>query len=246
MNANTIIPQSMESVQKGSVVDKIIESFRHAFYSGRFKMGEKLPTEFELMDELGVSRNSLREAMKILTTLGIVEIRRGDGTYVCDEIKPSLMDTTIYGMLFEKSSAEEVVELRQMLDENVLRMAIDKCSDNDIEIMQDYINRMRVHFNEGQIAKASRLDYDFHLYLSKCANNRMFHRIVSGVYSLFENSIEKNIRTEELFAKADQHHQAIVDCLKSRDKNKVSEVVAQSLSSWKANMAYAWKSDIQE
>ncbi len=238
--------QSMEQVRKGTVVDNIIESFRDAFYDGRFKMGEKLPTEFELMDELGVSRNSLREAMKILTTLGLVEIRRGDGTYVCDEIKPNIMDTTIYSMLFERSSAQEIGELRQLLDENVLRMAIHKCSDNDIEVMQEYINRMRVCFAEGQLAKASRLDYDFHLYLSKCADNRLLHRIVSGVYALFENSIEQNIRTEELFAKADQHHQAIVDCLKARDQAKVSDVVAQSLSSWRVNMAYAWKGDVSE
>ncbi len=243
MSSAPLYAQSMDAVRKGTVVDGIIDRFRQAFYSGRFKMGDKLPTEFELMDELGVSRNSLREAMKILSALGIVEIRRGDGTYVCNEIKPNQMDFTIYSMLFEKSSAQEIAELRQTLDEDVLHLAIQKCSEQDIDTLQDYINRMRFFFSKGQLTKAAKLDYEFHLYLSQCVHNRLLHRIVSGVYALFEDSIEKNIMTEELFALADQHHQSIVDCLRQRDASRVTEVVGQSLSSWRANVAYAWRDE---
>ena len=63
------------------------------------------------------------------------------------------------------------------------------------------------------------------------------------MYRLFEHSIEKNIRTEELFAQADEHHQEIVDCLKNKDKLRIKEVVNRSLSSWKANVRSKIKAD---
>ena len=229
-------PNMMMPIDNSSVVDKILLQIRNAITSGRFKMGQKLPSEFELMEELNVSRNSLREAMKILSAMGVVEIRRGDGTYICDNIKPRVMDNVIYSVLMESSSAEEIIELRQTLDEDVLKLAMHKCTDEQISNLEKLIEGMRASFKEGNISRAAQLDYQFHLYLTECCQNKLLSHIVNGVYGLFENSIENNIRTESLFAQADQHHQEMVDCLKAKDDARVSEVISHSLSSWKENV----------
>ena len=227
---------SMVPVDDGTVVQKIINRITMAIHDGRFRLGSKLPSEFELMEELHVSRNSLREAMKILSTMGIVEIKRGDGTYICDQVKPSLFDSVIYDLILVSSSNEEIIELRQTLDEAVLRLAMKKCTEDDIAQLEQFITKMRYHFNNGEISKAAKLDYGFHLYLTDCCKNTFFSRIIKGVYALFENSIEKNIRTEELFAKADEHHQDIVDCLKNQAYDKIEATIAKSLSSWRQNV----------
>lgn len=229
-------PFRMNLVEHGSVVDQIIEQIRQAIANGRFKMGDKLPSEFELMEELGVGRNSLREAMRVLGTMGVVEVRRGDGTYFCTEIKPNVMDFVVYSMLLEKSNASEVVELRQTLDEDVLVLAMQHCTAEDIAQLEDYIAQMRDFFASGEIARAAKADYAFHIFLAHCARNRFLEHIVVGVYALFEQSIEQNIRSEALFALADRHHQEIVDCLKAKDKAAISHVVKRSLSSWGANI----------
>ena len=236
MKNNFLSPNQMEPATNGSVVDNVIQQIRLAIAGGRFQMGDKLPTEFELMEELRVSRNSLREAMKILSAMGIVEIRRGDGTYICNEVKPTIMDFVVYSMMLEDSSAEEIIELRQTLDEDVLRLAIRKCTKENINHLQQLIDEMRIHFQNGEISKAAKIDFDFHLYLCDCCGNRFLSRIVKGVYSLFESSIENNIRTEKLFADADKHHQDIVNCLKSKKESKVPAVIQESLSSWKSNV----------
>lgn len=228
--------QKMQPANNGTVVENVLYQIRNAIASGRFRSGDRLPSEFELMKELNVGRNSLREAMKILSAIGIVEIRRGDGTYICSEVKPSFIDTVAYSVLLESSSAEELIEFRQTLDEDVLRMAVRKATDEDIQQLQDYINQMRTKFDDGEIGAAARFDYLFHQYLARCTRNRLMERMVLGVYNLFERSIEKNIRTEELFASADQHHQAMVDCIKQRDESKVGAVIAQSLSSWRKDV----------
>ncbi|MFI3170702.1 MAG: FadR/GntR family transcriptional regulator [Faecalibacterium sp.] len=229
-------PLQMRAIPSGSVVDQIIEQIRQALTSGRFKRGDKLPSEFELMEELQVSRNSLREAMRVLGTMGVIEVRRGDGTYFCTEIKPSIMDFVVYSMLLEESNASEIVQLRQTLDEDVLDLAMQHCTSEDITQLESYIGTMHTAFANGDIPSAAKADYDFHIYLAHCARNRFLEHIVVGVYALFEPSIERNIRTETLFALADRHHQEIVQCLKEKDATAIPQVVARSLSSWRANI----------
>jgi len=226
----------MIPIESDTVVERVIAQITNMISLGRFKMGQKLPSEFELMDELHVSRNSLREAMKILSALGIVEIKRGDGTYICQRVKPSMFDSVIYSLIMESSTEEEIIELRQTLDEAVLSHAIRKCTQNDIDHLQEMIEQMRAFFAEGSISRAAKLDYQFHMYLTQCSRNSFLSRIVTGVYRLFEGSIEKNIRTEELFAMADEHHQEIVDCLIARDESQIRRVVTNSLSSWRQNV----------
>ena len=68
----------LETIGQKTIVDQIINTLTESIIRGDYKSGSKLPSEFELMEELQVSRNSLREAMKILATMGIVEIKRGD------------------------------------------------------------------------------------------------------------------------------------------------------------------------
>lgn len=226
----------MTPVGNETVVDKVIHQIMASISNGRFKIGEKLPSEFELMEELHVSRNSLREAMKMLATMGIVEIRRGDGTYICSQVNPSVFDSIIYSLMLETSTDEEIIELRQTLDEAVLKLAIRKCEPGNIEKLEWFIAQMRYFFSNREISKAARMDYEFHIYLADCCKNVFLSRIVKGVYQLFEHSIEKNILTETLFAQADEHHQEIVDCLINKDFGKVGEVVEHSLTSWKKNV----------
>lgn len=226
----------MQPANGGTVVEHIVSQITDMITAGRFFAGKKLPTEYELMEELNVSRNSLREAMKILSAIGIVDIRRGDGTYICNKAKPNIFDSITLSLLLESSSETEIIELRQTLDESVLNLAIRKCTQTEIDHLQAMIYQMQDDFWNGKVSEAAKLDYQFHLYLTNCSRNRFLIRIVTGVYRLFEGSIENNILTEELFAMADQHHQEILDCLRARDESRVREVISRSLSSWKRNI----------
>ncbi len=227
---------TMQPVRELSVVERIIEQIQNALAYGRFKLGDKLPSEFELMEELHVGRNSLREAMRVLTTLGIVEVRRGDGTYFCNELKPSFANHVAYRLLLKEASAFEIIEFRQMLDEDILTLAVQKCTKDDITKLKEYIDEMRNAFNSGDISKAAKLDYSFHMFLAQCSRNKFLIRIFSEIYAIFESSIEQNMRNEELFASADKHHAEMVECIEFKNINGVSKVINNSLESWKENI----------
>ncbi len=231
-----VLTNGMVPIDSSSVVEQIINQITKAILTGRFHVGDRLPSEFELAGELKVGRNSLREAIKILSTMGIVEIKRGDGTYICQQLKPTVFDSTIYGLILGESTEEELYELRKILDEDMLTLAMQKCTAQDLETLEAFIEGMRVCFHRGDISRASKLDYEFHLYLAQCCHNSFIQRIITGVYRLFEQSIETNIRSEEEFAKADEYHQQMVDCLRANDAGHISKVVQDSLSSWRSKI----------
>ncbi len=233
--------QYIHNNQHTSVVERVIYQIKEAISLGQFQMGDRLPNEFELMEQFNVSRNSLREAMKILSTIGIVEVRRGDGTYICTEVKPNISDFLTFSILLEKSSPEEIIELRQMLDEDILVLAVKRCTYENILELQDLIDRMRKHFQKGELSEAARLDYQFHLYLCNCCQNSFLSRIVSNVYYLFEGSIENNIRSVEEFAAADLHHQGMLECIKNRDFQRIPDVVEEALTSWSQNVRVSYQ-----
>lgn len=233
MHEPNLDKQKLAPVGTDTIVNMVIERITSAIANGQFKAGQRLPSEYELVEDLKVSRNSLREAMKILSAMGIIDIRRGDGTYICSQVNPNFFDSIVYSLIFESSTDEEIIELRQVLDEVTLKLAMKKCTQEDIIKLQENIDAMRYYFKEGNIAEAAKLDYDFHLTLLDVGKNQFLARIVKGVYQIFEKSIEKNIRTEELFAKADEHHQDIVECLINQDMAHVEHVVSRSLSSWR-------------
>ena len=178
---NSVLSNSLKPVGGESVVDKTIRRIIEAISDGRYETGQKLPNEYELISELQISRNSLREAMRVLSTLGIVEIRRGDGTYVCDQINPSVFDSIIYGLVFDTSSSTELAELRQALDVTMIKLAMKKATDEDIAELQRSIDNMEILFKSGDTVAASKEDYNFHMTVIDICRNKLFSRIVKGV-----------------------------------------------------------------
>lgn len=223
----------LQPIGTQSIVDITIKRIIDAIRDGKYQLGQKLPNEYELISELQISRNSLREAMRVLSTVGVVEIKRGDGTYVCSEIKPSVIDNMIYGLVFDASTSTELIELRQSLDEIMLKLAIDKATDADIQILKNCIQKMEEGFKSGDLNAAAAADYEFHIKMVEAAQNKFLDRIVKGVYQLFKHSILESVSTDEEFAHAVEYHTQILNVLIARDKSKVCDVIAMTLENWR-------------
>ena len=200
---------------------------------GRYKPGTKLPNEYELISEMQVSRNSLREAVKILTAMGIVEIRRGDGTYVCSQVNPSAFDNVVYSIVSGQSTSGEMLELRQILDDATVRLAIEKITPEELERLEKNVQEMKNAIRSNDSETAQECDFRFHMMLIESCKNVFFIRIVKGVYSIFKSSIGENVYLEKVDSQAPVYHQRMIDCIKQKDYRHVHEVVADSLITWR-------------
>ncbi len=223
----------LKPIANKSVVDQIIDRVTKAIASGKYTAGKKLPSEFELMDELQVSRNSLREAFKILSSMGVLEIKRGDGTYVCSQINPSTFDTLVYGMIFDMSSSDELFELRQVLDEAMIKLASKKRTAEDISLLKTNIEKMQKAIEENDTKLAANLDYEFHMTILEVAGNVFLSRIAKGIYNLYFASIETILSEEERFSNAVKYHKGLLEVVKNGDVLHAEDAVVQSLSTWK-------------
>lgn len=223
----------LKAIGKETVVNQIINEIVDSIIKGNYRAGMKLPNEFELIEQMQVSRNSLREAMKILSAMGIVEIKRGDGTYVCSQMNPSMFDKVVYSMIYGSSTSSELLELRQVLDESTVRFAIEKADAEDIDRMQANIEKMRQAIVNQDVESIKHCDVEFHMMLIDSCKNVFFIRIMKGVYSIFENSILANVDMERMDSKAAEYHQEILDCIRERNYEGVYRAVEDSLTTWK-------------
>lgn len=112
------------SLANKSVVDRIVDQITNAVINGELKPGDKIPTEPELCETFRVGRNSVREAIKILAAYGVLEIRRADGTYICQEYNYKMLYPILYGIILQRDSQKQVVELRKVIDVGILQEAM--------------------------------------------------------------------------------------------------------------------------
>ena len=135
MNQNS---SYLKKLSNESVVQRVINCLTDAMIHKELRPGDKIPTELELSETLGVGRNSIREAIKILVYLGVLEIRRAEGTFVCEGFSESMIDPMIYGIILDKAdSYDNLMELREMMESGVVRLAMTKYTEEDMQNLEE-------------------------------------------------------------------------------------------------------------
>jgi GntR family transcriptional regulator, transcriptional repressor for pyruvate dehydrogenase complex len=129
------------TVVRARVADQIIDTMRDRILTGVFPRGSKLPTEREFADEFGVSTPTIREAIRALTSLGLVEVRHGSGAYVRTNSDGLLRGPLGMLVQLESVGVEDLVGLIQVLDLYALDLAVKVADDEDIEIIRDAAER---------------------------------------------------------------------------------------------------------
>src|SRR3954454_16273983 len=131
------------SGETGSATDQAIAKLKELISSGEFSAGARLPTERELTQRFGISRSSLREAVRALALVGVLEPRVGDGTYVTT-LEPDLLLTGI-GFVSDLANAESLLEIhaiRRLLEPEATRMATPRLTEDDFAQLDECLQRM--------------------------------------------------------------------------------------------------------
>ena len=115
--------RSVEVPRRASLVEGIIDAFRQDIIASRLRPGQRVPSEFDLAERFQVSRSAVREAMKTLQAIGVVAIRRGDGTYIVEQPSESLLNPLVFAVLLETARPAELVELRLLLEVGYCQLA---------------------------------------------------------------------------------------------------------------------------
>lgn len=216
-----------------TIADYVIRHIMDLVTEGKLRPGDKIPCESELTRQLGISRTPLREAMKTLSALGIVDVRRGDGTYITAQVNPNILDAAILNLMCDLNINEPLLDTRRILDEAILREAVNKCDKTSLRKLETINDRLKAAFDAGNPQAAADLDVMFHRELLACLQNAFLQKLVFGVYAIFERSIVNTVLRYSAGSDAYEHHDRMLDCIRRRDTSSIHEVVEQSLSVWK-------------
>lgn len=208
------------------VSDRIIDQIRDAVLSGNVKPGDRLDSEKELMAQFGVSKATMREALRVLEAMGLVEIRKGTaGGVFISEVD---MKTTIYSMMnflhFKSVSIREITMMRFMLEPSVAHMAAERISDDDVRRLEEMIE---VDERGGRMEV--RKEIGFHRYLVRLTKNPILILMMDFVENILRDLKFELDLGPEFYKKVSQSHRRILDCLVRKDCANARREIAADL-----------------
>lgn len=226
-------PSYLKNLKQESVVQSVINVLTDAMRNKELKPGDKIPPEPELAASMGVARSSVREAIKILTYLGVLESKRSEGTFVCNGFKESMIDPMVYGIILNQDSFENLMELREMTETGIMRLAILKYDKAEIRTLEGLLDDMRAALDgDGDTVEAFfRADNAFHDQISQMGKNPLADKIGRVVRTLTHamryetvSAMIRGGRGAELMAA----HERLCGALKSRDLHNLDKIVRDS------------------
>jgi GntR family transcriptional repressor for pyruvate dehydrogenase complex len=201
-----------------ALTDEAIEQIRGLIRSGALPPGARLPPENELATQLGLSRNSMREAVKALELVRVLDVRRGDGTYVTS-LEPRLL---LEGLglaveLLQDDSILSVVEVRRLLEPAATGLAAERITDDGLHALATRLEEMEAAGSDAERQVAA--DAAFHLDVFAATRNQTLLSVLDGLSSLtlrariWRAVVEADAITETL-----HEHRVIFSALQARDR----------------------------
>ncbi|MEU5027971.1 FadR/GntR family transcriptional regulator [Streptomyces milbemycinicus] len=199
-----------------SAVDKAFHGLRHMIATGRLVAGQRIPPENDLCDELGVSRGSLREAVRMLAALGVIEPRHGSGTYV-SQLRPEdiVGSLSLTVDLLPLEGLLEMFEIRRVLESHAAAQAAARMTPETMATLFEYIEAMEATEDPTEV---SELDHCFHAEIARVGGNPTLGSLLgvfrarSRAYQVFTLPEGPGIKRA-----SDEDHRAIAGAIARRD-----------------------------
>lgn len=207
-----------KSEKNEKAYEKVIHYVKEEIASGNRKRGERLPSERDLAELLGVSRNSVREAMRTLSLMGFISSVHGGGNFISCNLEQNLGETLRIMLMMGETNYLQVSQLRRALESETARLAAGHILPRQTAKLAELVSRMR---EEPDAEKASLLDQKFHTILCEAAGNKLLYAIFMAMLSTINDFISTMyVRIVQDAAQAEELHRAhekLVEALSCND-----------------------------
>ncbi len=205
----------IRQVRKTRVYHEIVEQIKELIAAGRIKPGDRLPPERELAELFKASRNSVRDAIRVLEQMGLIESRQGDGTYVRGVSADELTEPLALMLLQSRQQMRELWEVRRILEPAIAELAAARISDEELGELEAILQAQRLKVEAGYTA----LDEDtaFHYGIARAAQNTVVLRTLDTLVDLLRQSRERSLQQRDRPAYSLAGHLRILAALRRRD-----------------------------
>lgn len=213
-------------LQRYNLADAVVGKLQQQLSLGEYQAGQKLPSEPELMEQFGVGRSTIREAIRILANTGLLSVRQGSGTFV--EIQNGIAEPL--SQRLKRADARDLDEVRQLLEVKIAEKAAMHRSKKDIEKMKTLLKKRDMAAKAGDIEEAIRSDIQFHVAIAAASRND----ILADLYRTFAEQMTRHFHeiffTTESFIRTQSWHESLLKSIVDQDPKKAWQWAARIVS----------------
>jgi GntR family transcriptional regulator, transcriptional repressor for pyruvate dehydrogenase complex len=216
-------PRKKQSLGQ-QVVNRVLELVR----TSNLRPGDRLPPERELIEIFRISRPSLREALRALSILGVIESRHGGGAFITDLDARTLLAPLDFYLSLSQSNLDDAFECRRIIEVEIVRKATLNASPKDLIDLRAMIAAHPTVFNDPIGFRI--LDSQFHEKLSVIGGNAILQRVAYGLYNLGLDIRRRATAEPAIIAQSAKDHTRIVEAICDRDQNRAGEAMKTHLA----------------
>ena len=207
----------LTSPQRSALADQVIAQLRAQITSGDWPVGSRIPTEPELVEQLGVARNTVREAVRALAHNGLLDIRQGSGTYV-------LATSELAGVMhrrFANAEPRHVAELRSALETKAAQLAAERRTEQDVKQIDAQLDRRERAWESGDADAFVEADATLHMAIVAAAHNDVLEALYADLGSVVRDFLRADV-ADGLSPEAHVDHARLVEAIRQRDGERAA------------------------
>lgn len=242
--------ESFEPVKRTKVYAEVASQISRLIEEGRLKPGDRLPPERDLAEVFGVSRTSVRDAIRVLEMLGLVEPRHGEGTVVRQVPIDAIVRPLADAVVSSKDLTADLFDMRKMLEPPLARAAALRATAEDLDALREILARQAERTQAGEIAIAE--DTAFHYRIATAAKNQVVLRLMDVIMDLLRESRTRSLQVRGRPARSLAGHRRIFAAIQARDPGTAAEAMRihieeiESLHSRRGGNASARRGGVRE
>ncbi len=217
----------MTQVDKRNVTDTAYDQLLDMIVHGTLKPGERLPSENELKNQLNVSRNTLRTVLNRLNVLGVLETRRGDGTYVRPFGLEMPLNTYLPSALMSANDLVDMIAFRKGFECESARQAAIHATDEDIELLRRLLPYVHQNEADDRYAYSS---LDFHIQIAVASKNNLFVKMLELIKYMISSKLNRFLEFESDVSESGFYHQMIFECIANHKPEEAAYLMERHMT----------------
>lgn len=209
-------------IQRKTLAQEVADRLTEGIVNNEFAVGEKLPTEPELMKIYGVGRSSIREAIKILSIKGILDVQQGVGTFVVSNIIHESLESQM-----DKAQIGDVQEVRSLLDAKIASKAAINRNDEQLRNIKTYLDQRNTLAEENKASECYQADINFHVAIAEACGNILLQEIYTIASSHILRFFESRHNDTESFIVSHNIHQRLYVAIENQNAEEAAFIAQQ-------------------
>lgn len=218
----------LKPVKKTRLAEDVVKQIKELIRKEKVKPGSKLPSERQLMRELKISRSSVREALRILEIMGLIEVKPGSGIYVKNPVADVFLPLSSW-LPHHKETLYNHFEARQVLEPRAASFAAERASKTILKKLEESLSEFKKQIKKNNLVGAIQADIEFHRIISQATENKTLMLLMDTIAKFLLEGWKATLRVPGRMEKTVVEHGAILEAIKERDSERAAKEMQKHL-----------------